>query len=201
MNRLRVIASLIAGLLLMVSCEGDFENADKTERLNDFEMTLNDQVWTPSEIDACTSTFQCQMSKWVSVQGDETYVYHVKAYRDPQAVASLNSENFFQFQIMGANQIGTYTVDGAFKDSDSFARLTVNDANGKRIYQNKLNENLFTVTINKFYQKGGSELIGIKGSFEGTLYNMTDPLDVVHISKGEFDFSKINHFDFNQCSQ
>lgn len=198
MNKIKISTILSFCFLVFFSCDQDLDKSEFSARLNTFKMTLNEKVWTPSDIDDCTSTFHCQIAKI-----GENPFYIIKAYKDPQSIADLTSENFFQFQIMNVNEVGNYVIDGAFESSfKNYARLTINDANGRRVYDNEENGVSFQVNVSKFYPLYGSiELKGIKGSFGGKLYNRDNPLDFIVIEGGEFEIQKANFFSFSQCKE
>jgi hypothetical protein len=198
MNKIKVSSILSFFLLVIFSCDQDIDIPESGARLNTFKMTLNENVWTPSDIDECTSTFHCQIAKI-----GENPFYVIKAYKDPQSIADLTSENFFQFQIMNVTEVGTYVIDGAFEGHfKNYARLTINDSNGGRVYDNEENGASFQVNVSRFYPLYGSiELKGIKGSFAGKLYNRDNPQDFIVIEGGEFEIQKANFFNFSQCKE
>jgi hypothetical protein len=102
---------------------------------------------------------------------------------------------------MKVDRAGTYLIDGSFEDFTSYARLTINDLNGKRRYQNKTGSTLFKVTVTALFPNPNSSVTGIGGSFEGILYNLENPADSITIKKGEFVFRKTNRYNFNQCKE
>jgi hypothetical protein len=132
----------------------------------------------------------------------ENPLYKISAYKDPNSTANLSSENIFEVQILNVSEVGTYIIDGTFEEHfGAYARFTTNEAGVKKVYQNKENDDSFVVNIAKFYPTEYSELIGISGSFEGTLYNLENPTETINIKNGEFDLRKINRSTFNQCAE
>jgi len=159
-------------------------------------MNLQNNTWTPSEINSCEKTFNCYM---VGMNGGP--LYKIEAFRDSKLVASLQSENFFELKITNVNQVGVYPIDGIFSDFDSYARFTINDGNGKKVYDNSVDTNLFTVEILEFFPDKNTTVIGMRGLFKGVLFNKSNPLDSISIENGEFTFHKINYNNFNQCKE
>ena len=192
MNRL--IAPLL--VLLITSCQSDLPEAPNHENVNSFKMSLNDEAWAPSIIDECEKTFNCN----VSFLNSHPF-YKIEAFKDPQSIASLSSENLFQIQVMDADHIGIYNIDGTFEGLKTYARFRINTGGGVKIYQNEEHGNSFRVEITEFFPRANTELLGIKGSFGGTLYNIEDKLDSVQIKNGEFVFQKTNWNNFNQCPE
>lgn len=194
MKKLSKIVFILT-IVIMYSCQQDEMKTNNTN-LNTFSMTLDGNSWRPSVIDSCTKTFQCNMSSL-----DDDYFYKVEAYRDPSLIANLESENFFEMQIMGVNDIGTFAINGGHEDFQSYARLTINDITGKRRYQNKKDGESFTVAVTEIFTSETSLLRGIGGSFSGFLYNLDNPEDSIKIENGTFVFKKINWYNFNQCKE
>ena len=194
-----IVRKVLVGIIflnLLISCKMDSEEVLNQNNVNSFTMIVNEQEWLPSVIDPCHRTFQCSMGEL----GQSKY-YEIDAFRDPSSTSNLESENIFELTVMDVNLIGDYTIDGEFKDFSNYARFTINDINGKRIYQNKENGSEFNVSVNQLFPKKNSDLVGIAGSFSGVLYNINNPVDSIIINQGEFIFRKTNWYNFNQCEE
>jgi hypothetical protein len=193
---------LFLSLVLVVgSCQKeDLSEEKKAVPLNSFTMQVNGQAWHPSQIgdDACMRTYQ---AAWSALNGKP--YYNISAYRDTQATASFESKNVLKLQIMDVQQTGVYFLTGSYQqDFTSYAIFIINKPDGTHSrYLNKVNTPSFSVEVNEFIPVPESYIKGIKGSFKGTLYNETNPLDSITLSNGAFTFSKINWFNFNQCAQ
>ncbi len=189
-------------LTLIISCEQNIVEDVNQDNINTFKMTVNGLVWTPSVIDSCHRTFICQMSQSISSSTTNNF-YTIEAYRDPSFIANLSSENFFEIHIINLNKTGSYIIDGVFEDLrlNNVARLTINDLNGKRRYQNKKNDTSFKVNVTQLFPSQSSSIVGIGGSFSGTLFNIDNSADSIIIKGGEFIFKKTNHNNFNQCKE
>jgi hypothetical protein len=192
MNKTRLVLVLLVIVVGTTNCDENI--TERKEHLNDFRMTVNNEVWIPNVIDPCTRAFKCTMA---SLGGLNYYTIH--AYRDSKGTIGLTSENFFQFQVMKVNSLGVYRLDEKFRDFDSYARLTINEDGERRVYQNKENCESFVVSITELYPKEHSNLVGVKGLFSGYLYNLSNPNDSIKVEQGEFFFKRINFNDFNQC--
>lgn len=182
-------------LSLTISCGQDIEEVNQNN-LNLFKMVVNGRLWMPSVIDSCHRTFKCDMS---SLNQDN--FYRIEAYKDPLSLTNLKSENFFEMEIMKVNKSANYIIDGVFRDFSNYARFTINDLTGKRVYQNKKNGISFKVSITQLFPNLNSSIVGIEGSFNGTLYNIENPLDSIRINRGEFIFKKTNWNNFNLCKE
>jgi len=181
--------------ILMNSCQ-NVEIEPDENNLNTFSMLLNGKIWTPSKIDSCTKTFQCNMS---SLNSDN--IYKIYAYKDPLLNASLESENFFEIQIMKVNSVGTYFINGEFRNFESYSRLTINEIAGKKRYQNKKDGSSFKVEVTEIFPNMESNIKGIKGTFSGFLFNLDNVKDSIKIERGSFIFKKLNFYNFNQCKE
>jgi hypothetical protein len=193
---------LILAVMTLNSCQKNEIEKDDQTNLNNFSMKLNDHIWRPSIMDTCNKAFSCQ---WSGVNEDN--YYSIEAYKDAKFetfnYASLNlieSENFFKIHFK-VDQIGSYPINGTFyAQFESYARLTMNDSNGKRRYYNKKDGNSFKVEVTDMPPAIAGFEPGIQGTFSGVLYNEDDPHDSLSISDGKFSFLKINFNNFNQCN-
>ncbi len=196
MTRFVKFLSIVLSLSLINSCDEDSEDGLENVNLNSFTMVLGGEAWVPSFVDDCEQLFTCSMSELNSER-----FYEIKAYRDPDLKASFESENYLDIQIMNVSEVGTYPINESYGDFTSYARFRFNEEGQTTVYENKLDENSFYVDITEFLPREYSALIGIKGSFRGSLYNMDEPNDSIEIQSGEFVFQRINRFNFNQCAE
>jgi GR25 family glycosyltransferase involved in LPS biosynthesis len=188
-------------LILLMSCGQTNDDTLVQVKLNDLQMNINGITWKPSVIDNCNQTYMCRMSELTGGTIYQGRFYSIHAYRDPHLVADLMSENFFEMKIMEANEVGMYVLDGVFKDFSNYARLTINDENGKRVYQNMENDTSFKVEITRLHPNPNSSVVGIEGQFSGILHNQTNSNDSIVVSNGQFLFKKTNTNGFNQCKE
>ena len=189
-----VLLIILILFLTFLSCS---DNEEETiERLNSFQMTLNDGLWQPSIIDndMCQETFRCEQSTV-----DDKIFYTIRAYRDPQSSASPESENIFRLQVMNVNDAGIFPISGVYGDFTNYVRYINNENGGQKIYQNDTH-NSSIVEILELIPIEGSVLTGIRGIFSGTLYNINDQNDSIVVDNCEFTFKRLNWNDFCQCS-
>lgn len=186
---------------LMIFTAGCTKNKDHAEkprtRLNSFQMNVNGQFWEPSIIggDSCYSRFSCQ---WSAV--DNIPFYTILAYRDSLAGADYKSESYFRLQIMNVQSPGVYAINEPYGDFTSYARFIKYEPNGNlKIYDNSKNNTSSQVTIDELLPEKGLTLVGIKGSYTGTLYNDENQNDSIVITECKFIFNRINRGDFGQC--
>ncbi len=185
-------------LILTIGCSKKEELTKAPEPINSFAMNINNQLWEPSLInnDVCHSTFSCELSLI-----DNKLFYTIKAFKDPLSQTYAESENSFRLQIMGVNTIGKYYINEPYGDFNSYARYIINEGETQKIYENITAESTSVVEIEEMLPKAGSELVGIKGTFSGTLYNINNPDDFIIISHCNFTFNKINRNNYCQCEE
>ncbi len=181
---------------ILVSCTKTDNVPNEATQLNSFSMTLNNSLWRPSIVDndSCTSTFRCDFSKV-----DDIPFYTIKAYKDAQSRIGAESDNIFQIQIVGVYSIGNYPISDSYGDFNSYARLIINESGNQRIYENSVSSISSFVKIEEMIPMPGSDLVGIRGSFSGTLYNLDNLQDSIEIENCQFEFKKINFSDYCQC--
>ncbi|WP_075341521.1 DUF5025 domain-containing protein [Tenacibaculum agarivorans] len=187
---------IVSTLLLILSGCNDNENSNSIEKLNEFKMLVDDELWLPSQIDKdfCMHTFSCSRSEI-----DGKPLYTIKAYRDSNLITDLTSENFFHMQIMNVNSIGKYSISDAEGHFKNYAKFFINKDGKRKFYRNSTN-NDFEVEILEFFPKEISFLTGIRGKFSGKLYNVEDKNDFIEITNATFSFKKTNTTTFNQCN-
>jgi len=187
---------LLAFLLIVFGCNE--ENELEQSPLNSFSMNIDDQPWQPSiiENDPCFSTFHCE---WSAI--DQVPFYTIKAYKDSKSRTDHMSQNFFRIQIMDIDSIGLYNISDPHGDFNSYAMFINNESGTQEIYENSATENTSIVEIEEIIPIKGSDLNGIKGSFNGILYNKNNPNDSIVIDNCKFNFKKINWRNFCQCAE
>jgi len=194
-NLLLLIVSTF--LLILSSCnDNNNENSNSIEKLNEFKMLVDDELWLPSQIDKdfCMHTFSCSRSE---IDGKPFYT--ISAYRDSNLITDLTSENFFHMQIMNVNNIGKFSISDPVGHFKNHVKFFINKNGKKKFYRNSTN-NDFEVEILEFFPKEISFLTGIRGKFSGKLYNVEDKNDVIEITNATFSFKKTNTTNFNQCN-
>lgn len=181
-------------LVIVLSC--DEITIDKNEKLNNFELILDGQPWSPSiiEKDTCQQAFYCTES---SING--SVFYTIYAYRDSNSIGNYRSDNYFRLQIMDVNHIGTYQISDKYGDFTSYARFIDNSSGFRKIYDNHMHRSP-TVEIQELIPVERGSWTGIRGRFSGTLFNTENQSDSIVIKDCEFLFRKLNFRTFNQCS-
>ncbi|MEN8139301.1 MAG: DUF5025 domain-containing protein [Bacteroidota bacterium] len=185
-------------VISVLGCDKKDEVKQEPIRLNSFSMNLNDQLWEPSFIDndTCFSTFQCEYFKV-----DDNIFYSIKAYKDSQSRTNYTSENIFRLQIKGVDSTGVYEVSEPFESFNSYAYFIINESGNQKVYENSVTKITSVVTIEEIIPIDFSELIGIRGSFSGILYNKVNPNDSIVIDNCKFTFKRTNWYDFSQCDE
>lgn len=190
---------VVVFMILAAGCNKRNKEIKKTGQVppNSFSMAMNNRPWEPSIIggDSCHVAGYCN---WSAV--DNIPFYTIQMYRDPDSEIDDNSRNVFRLQIMNLSSPGVYYVNEPFSDFTSYARLSVNKAANRKIYENGKADRLFKVVIEKMLPKQGSSLVGIKGTFSGVLYNIENQGDSIVIDDGQFVFSTVNHNGYGWCN-
>ena len=196
MQTLIVVSLLLFGL----SCrQSETITEQKAEVLNAFDMFVNNQAWQPSKLgeDDCMQTFQ---AAW-STLGSSPF-FTAWAYKDAKGVTTNQSQNAFQLQIIDVQRVGQYRITGSYKtDFAAYVLFRINKPDGTSIRYVNDDKGSFTVVVSDFLPSTSPFRPGIKGSFSGTLYNETNPLDSLVIQKGSFSFRKLNWYNSNQCAE
>ena len=184
-------SSVILGLFFCLLFGGCDKKEDVKKRpLNSFQMYANNTLWTPPIIDndSCYSTFQCNMSTLNSIP-----FYNIDVYND------IESTQIFKLQVMNVNHTGIYEIAGSYIDEfTSYALFTIY-GNETKTYQNSTKNNV--LKIDEIFKMPYTELQGIRGSFEGILYNLSDSNDSIIITNCQFTFKKINRYNYCQCDE
>ena len=129
--------------------------------------------------------------------------YNIEVFKDSRLVSSFESKNALQFQITNVKETGTYNIESKFAANfQSYARFTVNNEDGTFVrYENDADRNPFIVIVDEFRSPYSNlSFGGIRGSFQGSLYNLDNPSDSLNFENGKFVFKKINIPDFNHCT-
>ena len=197
----RFFSSVFLGLLfclLFEGCDKKGEGVNELRPLNSFQMYVNNKLWTPSVIDndSCYSTFQCNMSGANGIP-----FYNIDVYNDPEMRTDTESAQIFKIQVMNVSHTGIHEISGSYIDQFTSYALFINNENGiKTVYQNSTTNSVLKIeeffTIDSY-----SELQGIRGSFEGVLYNISDSNDSIIIYNCHFTFKKINRYNYCQCAE
>lgn len=197
-KKLKIRLLIVLGVLILgFGCKKN-NDTKNSNPINSFSMVLNDQLWQPTIIDddLCYATYSCE---WSAIEG--TPFYTIKAYKDSQAKADNTSENIFWLQIMNVQSTGVYNITDSYGDFTSYARFIINESGNQKIYGNSVTKLTSKVTIDEMLPNGGSPFTGIKGTFSGILYNITNQNDSIIIKDCKFTFNKINWADFCQCDE
>ena len=193
--------SIVILVLFFCLLFGGCDNKDDVKELrplNSFQMYINNRLWTPPIIDndSCYSTFQCNISF-------ANYIpyYNIDVYNDPGMKTDAESAQIFKLQVMNANNTGIHEITGSYYDQfTSYALYILNENGIKTAYQNSTKNSVLKIDeflkINSF-----SELQGIRGSFEGILYNVSDSNDSIVINNCQFIFKKMNRNNYCQCDE
>lgn len=192
-------------LLLMGSCQKE-EILEKQNFnfLNSFTMQVNRQSWEPSQVgeDKCMRTYN---AAWAALIGNGVRkpYYTISASRDSKAAATSQSENVFRLRIFNVQETGAYPITGSYVEPfNSFAVFSVIKPDGTYVqYINKFDKPAFVVEVTEIIPIPGSAVTGIKGTFQGTLYNEINSLDSLTFSRGAFTFKKLNRNNYNQCAE
>lgn len=196
MKTILITFCAVINILFFIACNQDEQGEVAIQNLNSFKMILNDESWEPSTIDHCIKTFSCNFSKI-----DNRPFYTIQAFQDPQMTADFSSKNFLRLQVMGVDTAGVYPIAEKYGDFNNYIRFTINDENGQKVYQNSITEGSFFVEIKEFYSREASEIIGIRGAFSGTIYNINNAIDSLEIKNAAFTFKKANWNNFNHCEE
>ena len=198
-KNLKIPLVVVFGLMILIAgCSKNQQEPEKSViRLNSLSMHVNGQFWEPSIIggDSCTSRFSCEF-----FTVDQIPVYKIQAFRNSLSGANSTGDNTFLLQIMNVEGKGVYTINDAYGDFVSYARFINYGDDGHRIiYDTRKNNTNSKVTIDEMLPEKGLSLVGIKGSFTGTLYSIENPNDSMVIADSKFIFNRINRGDFLQC--
>lgn len=181
--------------LIFSACEKEEIRKEVKTPVNSLSMKVNGEYWEPSvpDGDSCRSTFYCLSGGWINTDGAERPFYEIYSYKDPNALDDYRSENQFRFQIMNVKQPGIYPITGFYGfDTEPYAIFVLNKDGVNKRYVNKTNEISFIATVNELVPTKLITFTGIKGFFQGTLYNEKDPLDSLVITNGQFTFKTGN---------
>lgn len=185
---------------LLSSCVKDQISMEemKPVPVNSFAMEVNGKAWQPGQIgeDECMRTYNGAWSK----TGNIPY-FNIIAYWDPKGLTDVNSENVLNMQIFDVNQLGEYKLKGSYLESKaSYVFFKVHKLDGSFTrYTNKRESSSFTVEFKEFIAVTYGSLKGVSGVFYGTLYNESNPLDSITITRGAFTLKKTNFYNFDQC--
>ena len=204
MHLLKCILSLCL-LGLMGSCQKEeIAGKQNSGSLNSFKMQVNGKFWEPSQVgkDKCLQTYNAAWSE-LTENGVRKPYYTILASRNEKALATSQSENGFRLRIFNVQKTGTYPLTGSYTEPyNSFAVFSVRKPDGTYAqYINKLNKPAFKVEVNEIIPLPGSLVTGIRGTFQGTLYNENNSLDSLTFNRGAFTFKKVNWNNFNQCAE
>ena len=190
-------------LLLLWSCKQQEEQPEAKKPVASFSMLVNGKEWKPYQNpkDPCSSTFYAAtgMLGWM---GEELPFYTVHAYCDLSGRGDAHSENLLRMQVMNTIAPGIYILDGSYKKDlfDSYIIFQTRKSTGDvKRYINDPKRKAFTVTIEAFLPVKGLSYKGIKGTFEGVVYNEDTPSDSLIIDKGNFTFGIVNGGFEQQC--
>jgi hypothetical protein len=185
--------------IFSVALSGCSKDEDGTKNpINEFSMSLDGRTWKPSVLGDCQSSFYAAVTYFTYKTGETSSSYLMKANRYSDETNTV-TESDFEVVVSDVIELGNYELDGSYKDlTSSYAVYKKNTASGLKIYINS-SDSPFIVNIKNFLPVKNSEMLGIQGTFEGTLQNEKDPSDKMIIQKGNFTFKKINWYDFNQC--
>jgi hypothetical protein len=184
-NKHLLLNSVWVALFCLVSCKQEAPKAKVA--INTFSMRVNGQEWTPfqDKNDPCSSTYSGSYATNLMRSGEIIPFYTIYAYRDPQGKADAYSENLLRMRVMNVTKPGTYLLDGTYKeDFDSYIIFQLPQGR----YVNDPRRKPFIIRVDQITTRKGATIPGIKGSFEGILYNENNPLDSLFIEKGAFAF-------------
>ncbi len=206
-NSYFLLTILFLNLLLLSSCDKkeDVEaEPNYPKRMNYFSMEINGELWQPSFIDddTCKQTFKGSQSSLSSGS-----MYNINAYKDPNAINDVGAENMLRLQIKDVVRTGEYEIKNDyrvhFKSFVSFQIRKDKDGNNKKtIYSVDSTKNIFSFYVDELVDTnmlGANQ--GIIGRFEGTLYNIENPLDSLIISNGKYQFKRTNWNDNCHCEK
>lgn len=187
-------------LTIIIACSKE-EKIEEVAILNSFKMNINNEEWvpyTPAD-NPCRSTFSAEIT-WIDAP-----FYDIDVYNDPEGDVTIFSETIFRLRITTLNKLGPYNITGSFYSSDFESYVAFFDSRNETIespskkYLNKKDDVSFVVEIEEFYPIKNSDLVGIKGSFGGILYNQNDEADSLIINDGKFVFKVLNTPGFYNC--
>jgi hypothetical protein len=191
--------SMLMGLL---ACNTEQEPAQVSTRVNFFSMQVNDVAWKPFEKagDPCYSTFQ-----FVNGSIGNIPTYSVRASNGTKGINGQEGASTVIIELVGIERPGTYTLEGTYtQPGTSYLNLYVHQPVDGGSYKNLKYTNIagkqeVTVKIDEIFPiHGSSTMNGIKGSFQGYLYNEANPMDSIRISEGNFIF-KTGFTNYDQC--
>ena len=111
----------------------------------------------------------------------------------------IESAQIFKLQVMNVNHTGIYEIAGSYIDEfTSYALFTIY-GNETKTYQNSTKKSV--LKIDEIFKMSYTELQGIRGSFEGILYNLSDSNDSIVINNCQFTFKKMSRNNYCQCDE
>jgi hypothetical protein len=179
---------LILILIPPLACSSDDPEASAS---NTFQMELNSVPWQPySDKSGCYQQWNLYTFQISDSRGTFT-IYTLHAFMDPnperfrydfQSIFASAEE--FKFQVIQSADETDFLLHKDTTLLDNFARYTRNLDDESIIYESDSTRHPFTVSIERYIPN--QPFPGVEVTFNGVIYNITQPSDSLIITNGRF---------------